>query len=107
LSASIATLIIVIVSSALKDPLSELNGEWHGLTYASACCFFIASALSFVLIKMTGLFEGMLSLHNLRAELVMDAANRAAKEKKEAVQASAGKLTTNLPEGYGEIFDQP
>lgn len=107
LSATIAALLVVIVSSALKAPLEKLPGEWHGFTYSSICCFFIAALFSFVLIKMLGLFEGMLSLHNLRAELVLESANRSASEKKAAIKASAGSPKPMLPDGYGAIVDQP
>lgn len=107
LSATVAALLVVIISSALKSPLEKISTEWHGITYSSICCFLIAATFSFVLIKMIGLFDGMLSLHNLRAQLVLDAANRAAIEKKAAIQASAGSLAPITPPGYGEIIDQP
>lgn len=107
LSATIAALLAVIIFSALKAPLEKYTEVWHGLSYSSIGCFFIAYLFCFVLIKMLGLFEGMLSLHNLRAELVIVAANRAAVERKEAIQASAGELRPMLPEGYGAIAKPP
>lgn len=107
LSATILTLIIVIISSALKVNLEKSTINLYGFTPSSFACFFIASSLAFVLIKMTGLFSGMLSLHNLRAELVIDAANKLAKQQKEAIISSAGTLNGTLPEGYGKIIDQP
>lgn len=105
--ATVAALLVVIISSALKNPLEKLPGEWHGFSFSSIPCFFIASFFGFVLIKMVGLFEGMLSLHNLRAELVIESALRAAVEKKTAIQSSAGSVKPILPDGYGAIVDQP
>lgn len=107
LSATIAALLAVIIFSALKAPLEKYNDTWHGLSYSSTGCFFIAYLFSFVLIKMLGLFQGMLSLHNLRAELVIISANRAAAEKKNSIQASAGEIRPMLPEGYGAIAKPP
>jgi hypothetical protein len=107
LSATVAALLVVIISSALKSPLEKIPDTWHGLNYSSICCFFIAAFFGFVLIKMVGLFEGMLSLHNLRAELVIEAANRSAAEKKAGIQSSAGPLKPMLPDGYGAIVEQP
>lgn len=107
LAATISTLVVIIASAAISPYLSELCFNWHGLKPESAFSFFIASLMSFVLIKTMGLFEGMLSLHNLRSELVLEAAEKAAKKKKDDIQARAGKLTTKLPDGYGKIVDHP
>lgn len=107
LSATIAALLAVIIFSALKAPLETYTKTWHGLSYSSIGCFFIAYLFCFVLIKILGLFEGMLSLHNLRAELVIISANRAAAETKDSIQASAGEIRPMLPEGYGAIAKPP
>jgi hypothetical protein len=103
LSCSIFTMMIIIISSALKTRLDPLTDEWHGLTYSSIPCFLIASATCFVMMKMLGLFEGMLSLHHLRGELVINAAKRSATLKMKAVQAAA-KSSKPLPKGYGQIL---
>jgi hypothetical protein len=107
LAATISTLVVIIASAAISPYLSELYFNWHGLMPESAFSFLIASLMSFVLIKTMGLFEGMLSLHNLRSELVLEAAEKAAKKKKDDIQARAGILTTQLPDGYGKIVDHP
>lgn len=107
LSATIVALLAIIICSALKAPLEKYPCVWRGLSYSSACSFLIACLFSFVLIKMLGLFEGMLSLHNLRAQLVIEAANRTAEEKKASIQARAGIVKPMLPDGYGTIIDPP
>lgn len=104
LSAAILTMMIIIVSSALKSRLDPLTTEWHGLTYASIPCFLIAFSMCFVLVKMLGLFEGMLSLHALRGELVINAAKRAATDKMYAIQSSAGVIKPLTPKDYGQIL---
>jgi hypothetical protein len=103
LSSSILAMMVIIISSALKTRLDVLPEEWHGFTYASIPCFLIASTTCFVMVKMLGLFEGMLSLHHLRGELVVNAAKRSAAVKVKAVQAGAGAPKV-LPKGYGEIL---
>ncbi|MDH1104804.1 hypothetical protein N5C55_02790 [Pseudomonas otitidis] len=105
LSATIAALLVIVICSALKAPLEKIGGEWKGLPLTSVCCFFIAALFSFVLLKMIGLFKGMLSLHTLRAELVIDAANKAAAERKAQIQARAGKIPALTPENYGKVIE--
>lgn len=107
LSSAILTMMVIIVSSALKSRLDLIPGSWHGLTYASIPCFLIASTTCFVMVKMLGLFEGMLSLHHLRGELVINAAKRAATEKMKSIQSGAGKTKQMVPKDYGKILPPP
>lgn len=107
LSSAILTMMVIIISSALKSRLDLIPGSWHGLTYASIPCFLIASTTCFVMVKMLGLFEGMLSLHHLRGELVINAAKRAATEKMKSVQSGAGKTKQVVPKDYGKILPPP
>jgi hypothetical protein len=73
------------------------------ISWSAVVCFFIASSVSFVLMKMIGLFEGMLSLHHLRAELVINGANRDAAERAAAIQKEAKVTTPLVPPDYGRI----
>lgn len=107
LSCAIATMMIIIISSALKSRLEPLTEEWHGLTYGSIPSFLIASSTCFVMVKMLGLFEGMLSLHHLRGELVINAAKRAATDKVRAVQHEGRKVKPITPPDYGQILPPP
>lgn len=107
LSATIGALLILIIGSALKTYTEKLTSEWYGISYSGACCFLIAASFTFVLIKMIGLFEGMLSLHRLRAELVLEAANRTAAETKAEIQSRVKPIRSFVPEDYGRIMDPP
>ncbi len=103
LSATIAAMVIVIVGAALKD---RVGGSaplfWH-IDWSAVVCFFVASSVSFVLMKMLGLFEGIMSLHRLRGELVLNAAKRDAAVKIAAIQKEAEVKSPLVPEDYGRI----
>lgn len=106
LSATIAAMVIVIVSSALKNhaPNVLFVTQIGAPTLGHICVFLIASSVSFVLIKMLGLFKGMMSLHHLRGELVINAAKRAEVEqaKNEPLQKTvAGPV---VPHNYGQVI---
>jgi hypothetical protein len=108
LSASIAAMVIVIVGAALKERVVNLaptfQHPWFlDISWSAVVCFFIASSVSFVLMKMFGLFEGMLSLHRLRAELVINSAKREAAEKAAAIQKEAEVMTPLVPPDYGRV----
>lgn len=109
LSATIAAMVIVIVGAALKDRIASLAPTFqHPLflefSWSAAVCFFIVSSISFVLVKMLGLFEGMLALHRLRAELVINSAKREAVEKAAAIQKEAEVATPIVSQNYGQII---
>jgi hypothetical protein len=71
--------------------------------WSAVVCFFIVASVSFVLIKMLGLFEGIMSLHHLRGELVINAAKRDAVERVSAIQRQAEIHNPLVPENYGQI----
>lgn len=109
LSATIAAMVIVIVGAALKERVVNLapmfQHRWFlDITWSAVVCFFIASSVSFVLMKMIGLFEGILSLHRLRAELVISGAKREAVEVAAAIQKEAVVTTPFVPPDYGKIM---
>ncbi|MCE1241558.1 MAG: hypothetical protein LWW83_16720 [Azonexaceae bacterium] len=74
------------------------------ISWGAVVVFFVASSLSFVLVKMLGLFDGLLSLHHLRGELVINSAKRDAAEKATKLQQSIDLKTQITPEGYGQII---
>lgn len=103
LSATIVALVIVIVGAALKDLVADRIPFFWRIDWAAVVCFFIATSVSFVLMKMLGLFEGLMSLHHLRGELVLNAAKRDAAEKIATIQTD-NKLTNPIvPEDYGRV----
>ena len=103
LSATIAAMVIVIVGSALKERVVGIAPLFWSIGWASVICFFVASGVSFVLVKMLGLFEGMMSLHHLRGELVLNAAKRNASEKIAALQKDVTVTNPLVPDDYGRI----
>lgn len=108
LSATIAAMVIVIVGAALTSRVNGLSPlfrhDWFlEVSWAAVVCFFIAGSVSFVLVKMLGLFEGMMSLHRLRGELVLNAARRQAAEKAAAIHRDADIPASIVPAGYGSI----
>lgn len=109
LTATIVTLVVVIVGVALKDRVEGLQPlfEHHlfmDISWGAVVVFFVASSLSFVLVKMLGLFDGLLSLHHLRGELVINSAKRDAAEKATKLQQSIDLNGQITPEGYGQII---
>jgi len=108
LSATIAAMVIVIVGAALKDRVTNLPPTFEHrlfveITWSAVVCFFVASSVSLVLMKIVGLFEGMLSLHRLRAELVIHGAERSAAENAKAMQEKAEVSVPLVPADYGRI----
>lgn len=108
LSATIVAMVVVIVGAALKDRVSVLPTLFQHhlfieISWSAVVCFFIASSISFVLVRMIGLFEGMLSLHHLRVELVINSAKREAAEKALAIRRDAEIASPLVPPEYGSI----
>lgn len=112
LTATIVALVAVIVGSGLKSIVDSagpfFRNDWFiVISWSSVVTFFIASSVSFVLVKMVGLFEGMLSLHRLRVELVINAAKREAAEKTAVAQREARLVPPQLPADYGMVIGAP
>lgn len=112
LSATIVALVAVIVGSGLKSIVDGagplFRHEWFiNISWSSVVTFFIASSVSFVLVKMVGLFEGMLSLHRLRVELVINSAKREAAEKATVAQRESRLVPPQLPADYGAVVRAP
>jgi hypothetical protein len=107
LFAAIATMVIVIVGAALKDRIANVPPVFWGIEWAAVVCFLIGASVSFVLIKMLGLFEGIMSLHHLRGELVIGAAKREAAERMDALQRNAEVTRQIVPSDYGSLVRPP
>lgn len=108
LSATVAAMVIVIVGSAIKDRVGsfalifEHAWAWN-VSWSQVVVWVVASSVGFVLTKMLGLIEGMLSLHRLRGELVINTAKRNAAEQISAMQRDAVIETPLVPPDYGQI----
>jgi hypothetical protein len=108
LFATIAAMVIVIVCAALNSRLANLpplfrHAMFLEISWSAVACFVVATSVSFVLMKMLGLFEGMLALHRLRVELVLNNAKRDAAEKIAALQQEAEINAPLVPHDYGRI----
>ncbi|WP_374590324.1 hypothetical protein [Aquabacterium sp.] len=109
---TIGALVVVIVGSALKSVVIDAKPlfmhRWFiNVSWSAIVTFFIAGSVTFVLVKMVGLFEGMLSLHHLRADLVVATAKREAAEKTARAQSEARLVPPPLPEDYGAVISPP
>lgn len=109
---TIGALVVVIVGSALKSVVSDAEPlfmhRWFiDVSWSAVVTFFITGSVSFVLVKMVGLFEGMLSLHHLRADLVVATAKREAAEKLVRAQSEARLVPPPLPDDYGACIGPP
>lgn len=109
LSATIFAMVLVIVGAALKSRVENLESLFQHplfieISWSSVVTFFIVTSVSFVLVKMLGLFEGMMSLHRLRGELVLNAAKRNAFEKAQAAQQSVEGSASIVPSDYGRVL---
>jgi hypothetical protein len=108
LSATITAMVIVIVGAALKGRVETLlpifqHEIFLDISWSAVVCFFITTSVSFVLMKVLGLFEGILALHRLRTELVISSAKRNAAEKIAAVRKDEEISTLVVPHDYGQI----
>lgn len=109
---TIGAFVVVIVGSALKSVVIDAKPlfmhRWFiDISWSAIVTFFIAGSMTFVLVKMVGLFEGMLSLHHLRADLVVATAKREAAEKTARAQSEARLVPPPLPDDYGAVISPP
>jgi hypothetical protein len=109
---TIGALVVVIVGAALKSVVTGaeplLIHRWFiNVSWSALVTFFIVASITFVLVKMAGLFEGMLSLHHLRADLVVATAKREAAEKTSRAQSEAHLVAPRLPDDYGAVISPP
>jgi hypothetical protein len=109
LSVTIFAMVLVIVGAALKGRVENVapifrHSLFIEISWSAVVTFLIAASVSFVLVKMLGLFEGMMSLHRLRGELVLNAAKREASEKSEAIQKNVEVPVSIVPRDYGRVL---
>lgn len=104
LAVTIATTVLVILTSVLRDakPLVILSDQ--NIDVAQALSGLVSASMTFLIFKMVGLFQGVLSLQRLRNDLVIAAAKRGAAEKAEVAQHKANLPTNIVPESYGKII---
>ena len=106
LASVIAAFVLIVIASVLKDrtTFSIFNQK---IDIAPAASLLVSSAITFVVVKLLGLFSGILSLQRLREDLVINSAKRRAAEKIEAAQKSAPLSARITPDDYGSIIQPP
>jgi hypothetical protein len=104
LAATLLTFAVVLIASVLKDrTMLEIPtfGKFDvGPSWSAALAF----SITFVLVKMIGLFDGVISLQQLRSELVLNEAKRNAAEQVEKAQAELIVPQNITPSDYGRII---
>jgi hypothetical protein len=111
LFACIASMVIVIGAVALDGPVQNFpvvlrHDLFFEVSWEAVVTYSEVASLSFVLIKTLGLFEGMMSLHRLRAELVVNTAKREEAEKAALVrqQVEIQLPKSIVPLDYGQVI---
>lgn len=109
LTATIVAMVILIVGAVLKSRVADFPLLFQSrfiftVSWSAAVCFCIVTSISFVLMKMLGLFEGLLTLHNLRVELVINSAKRSDDEKNAAIYRDSEISIPLVPKDYGQII---
>lgn len=103
LTATIITMVFVIIGAALKERVVNLPPVFWVIHWSEIACFFIASSVSFVLMKLLGMLQGIMSLHRLRGELVINAAKREAAERSATIQKQAEIKKPIVGDDYGQL----
>lgn len=107
----VVSLILVIIGAALKGVAVKVIYDNRYFSFAvdwsSIVVFFVAASVSFVFYRMFALLTGVISLHRLRSQLVISAADREAEEKAKEMQKSAIPEKSFVPADYGAIIKPP
>jgi hypothetical protein len=107
LIAAIFAMVVVIVGAALRGRTQVQIGQIQ-FDAAPYVVGLIAASITFVLTRMLGLFNGLMSLHRLRSKLVVATAKRNAEDTARLLTRRFSELpATPLPDGYGEMVDPP
>lgn len=103
LGATVFCLVLVICISAIDPSSLTRGGSW--LRWERFLSGFVALTLSFIFTRMMGIFSGVLSLHRLRASLILAASVKRAQAKTTTEATSASSMRPILPPGYGEAVE--
>ncbi|QDZ27005.1 hypothetical protein [Noviherbaspirillum sp. UKPF54] len=110
LASTVAAVVLVVIISALDKKPTEIEIPKLGrldigtIDIAPGLSALVAFAISFVLVKMFGLFQGVISLQKLRSELVINAAKRAAAEQVKQASSEVSLPQQLVPDDYGKII---
>lgn len=108
LISTVTTFAIIVVVSVLKDRTEWPLGRFGKFDVGPIFSALVTFGVSFVLIKMTAIVSGVMSLQQLRNELVLNAARREAaaeierlQQRQQETQAGLGNV---IPSDYGSII---
>lgn len=108
LASTVAAVVLVVIISVLEnrtkfDVPKFGKVDIGAIDIGPALSALVAFAVSFVLVKMVGLFQGVISLQRLRSELVINAAKRAAAEQVKQASSEMNLPQQLVPDDYGKI----
>ncbi|PYD89411.1 hypothetical protein DNF23_28175 [Pseudomonas syringae pv. pisi] len=108
LISTVATFATIVVVSIMKDRTEFTFDRLGTFDVGPALSAFVAFGVSFVLIKTTAIVGGVMSLQQLRNDLVLNAARREAAAEVERLQQRQQPLQADLsnvvPADYGSII---
>lgn len=107
LASVIVAFALVVIASVLKNRTTISLHSGRTLDFAPMASLLVSASVTFVVVKFAGVFGGVLSLHRLREELVLNAAKRRAAERIEAAQKSISFPSKITPDDYGSIIQPP
>lgn len=110
LAFTIFALIVLIFSTVLVKKVEYLDiGLWNGwsLEFSSLITLLLVTSLSFVFLKMLGLFKGVLSLHDLRSEIILENARKRTQRELALLGDAGQERPIDLPMEYGQIVSPP
>lgn len=110
LAFTIFALIVLIFSTVLVKKVEYVDiglwGNWS-VGLSSLITLLLVTSLSFVFLKMLGLFRGVLSLHDLRSEIILENARKRTERELVLVGEAGQGKPIDLPVEYGQIVSPP
>lgn len=102
------TAFALVVSASLAKNRMVWDVPVAGTTdFSPLASFLIGASLSFLLLRMVSVLNGVLSLQRLRSTLVVSAAKRRAAAKAEQIQQQLAPTGNIVPADYGSIQPPP
>lgn len=109
---AVADFVVVVLAKVLPSSWAFVAPAFLGgasINFPSGPCasFCVGALTTLVIVKMGGIFQGVLSLQILRNDLVVSAAERAAAEKIQEATTGVSEATppaVTLPSEYGRIL---
>lgn len=107
LAVNVITVVVLVLGTLLKNVLVVQIPRVGAIDLSVILSGLTGGLLAFVLLRLTSVLGGVLSLQRLRASLVMAAAKRRAARKAEEIQSQMSPLPDMVPADYGRIISRP